>query len=61
MPNQTLLATIAPPMLNPTTPDRTPSLHFLEQLYELNNTDALAAFLSDPQPTASIKKYVRFP
>jgi ATP/maltotriose-dependent transcriptional regulator MalT len=36
-------------MLNPTIPDRTPILQFLEQLYELNNSDALAAFLSDPQ------------
>jgi DNA-binding NarL/FixJ family response regulator len=36
-------------MLNPTIPERTPILQFLEQLYELNNSDALAAFLSDPQ------------
>jgi ATP/maltotriose-dependent transcriptional regulator MalT len=36
-------------MLNHTTPERTPILQFLEQLYELNNADALAAFLSDPK------------
>ncbi len=36
-------------MLNPTIPERTPILQFLEQLYELNNSDALAAFLNDPQ------------
>jgi hypothetical protein len=42
-------------MLNPTIPERTPILQFLEQLYELNNSDALAAFLSNPQPILAVE------
>jgi DNA-binding NarL/FixJ family response regulator len=36
-------------MPTPTAPAKHPTLQFLEQLYELNNADALAAFLSDSQ------------
>jgi DNA-binding NarL/FixJ family response regulator len=37
-------------MPNLTAPATHPTLQFLEQLYELNNADALTAFLSAPQP-----------
>ncbi len=42
------ITAIAPPMPNPITPPRPLILQFLEQLYELNDSDALAAFLANP-------------